>query len=34
VITPEHLAQRLAWGDSFLIEVTQQGVVMYESTNA
>jgi len=31
VITPARLAQRLLWGDSFLKEVTQKGVVLYES---
>jgi hypothetical protein len=25
------LAQRISWGDSFLREVTQQGVILYES---
>lgn len=31
VMTPERLAQRLLWGDSFLKEITEKGVVMYES---
>lgn len=31
VITPERLAQRLIWGNSFLKEITEKGVVMYES---
>ncbi|NPV75199.1 MAG: nucleotidyltransferase domain-containing protein [Anaerolineae bacterium] len=31
VITPERLTQRLLWGDSFLKEITEKGVVMYES---
>jgi predicted nucleotidyltransferase len=34
VYTPENLAQRIAWGDSFLREVTQQGVILYESSDA
>lgn len=34
VYTPERLAQRIAWGDSFLREITTQGVVLYESTDA
>ena len=34
VYTPENLAQRIAWGDSFLREITQQGVILYESTDA
>jgi len=34
VITPERLQQRLEWGDSFLKEITQQGVVLYESPDA
>ena len=33
VHTPENLAQRLDWGDSFLREITHKGKVMYESTN-
>ena len=32
--TPQRLAQRLAWGDSFLKEITEQGIVLYESTDA
>jgi predicted nucleotidyltransferase len=31
VYTPRRLAQRLEWGDSFLKEITQRGVVLYES---
>ncbi len=31
VITPARLAQRLLWGDSFLREITQKGVILYES---
>jgi len=34
VLTPNHLAQRLEWGDSFLREVTQRGKVLYESNHA
>ena len=34
VYTPEKLAQRLAWGDSFLQEITQRGLVLYESTDS
>ncbi len=34
VYTPENLAQRIAWGDSFLREITGQGLVLYESANA
>ncbi len=33
VYTPENLAQRIAWGDSFLREVTEQGLILYESVN-
>jgi predicted nucleotidyltransferase len=28
VYTPEHLAQRLKWGDSFLREIVQRGVTL------
>jgi len=34
VYTPENLAQRIAWGDSFLREITMQGLVLYESPDA
>ena len=34
VYTPERLAQRLEWGDSFLREVTSQGIVLYEASDA
>lgn len=34
VITPQRLAQRLKWGDSFLKEITAKGVVVYESPDA
>jgi predicted nucleotidyltransferase len=30
VRTPERLARRLAWGDWFLREVTEQGIVLHE----
>ena len=33
VYTPQHLAQRLELGDPFLKEITQRGVVLYESTH-
>jgi uncharacterized protein len=31
VCTPQCLAQRLEWGDSFLKEIIQRGVTLYES---
>jgi uncharacterized protein len=31
VITPTRLNQRLKWGDSFLKEIVEKGVVLYES---
>ncbi len=34
VITPERLSERLAWGDSFLKEILEKGVVVYESADA
>jgi len=34
VYTPENLAQRIAWGDSFLREATSQGLVLYESPDS
>lgn len=34
VYSPEVLKQRIEWGDSFLKEVTERGVVLYESANA
>ena len=34
VYTPARLSQRLAWGDSFLREITERGIVLYESANA
>ena len=33
VYTPQRLAQRLIWGDSFLKEIIQKGTVLYESIN-
>ena len=33
VITPQRLKQRLGWGDSFLKEIMQKGVVLYESSD-
>jgi uncharacterized protein len=33
VYTPEHLSQRLAWGDTFLKEIIERGIVLYESTD-
>jgi len=34
VYTPQRLAQRLEWGDSFLHEVVNNGKVLYESPDA
>lgn len=34
VYTPSHLKQRLDWGDSFLKEITDKGIIMYESLDA
>lgn len=34
VITPQQLAERLAWGDSFLKEIVEKGIVVYESADA
>lgn len=31
VYTPQDLAQRLKWGDSFLKEITRRGTTLYES---
>jgi predicted nucleotidyltransferase len=33
VRTPEKLAERLAWGDSFLREIVSKGIVLYEAGN-
>jgi predicted nucleotidyltransferase len=34
VYTPAKLTQRLAWGDSFLREIVDRGVVLYETADA
>jgi uncharacterized protein len=34
VITPQNLAKRIEWGDSFLKEIIRRGAVLYESTDA
>jgi predicted nucleotidyltransferase len=34
VYTPSRLQERLKLGDSFLKEITEKGIVMYESTDA
>jgi predicted nucleotidyltransferase len=34
VYSPDKLKQRISWGDSFLKEITEQGIVMYESADA
>lgn len=34
VYTPENLAKRLAWGDTFLKEIMAMGKVLYESADA
>ena len=34
VYTPSRLAQRLAWGDSFLREIIEKGKILYESPDA
>ena len=34
VYTPQRLAQRLEWGDSFLKEIVAKGRVLYESPDA
>lgn len=34
VITPQRLVQRLSWGDSFLREISEKGIVVYESPDA
>ncbi len=33
VRTPQNLAKRLEWGDSFLKKIIQHGLVLYESTD-
>lgn len=34
VYTPENLEKRIAWGDSFLREITTQGIILYESPDS
>ncbi len=34
VYTPARIDQRIAWGDSFLKEIIERGVVLYESPDA
>lgn len=34
VYTPSHLQQRIQYGDSFLKEITEQGIVVYETSDA
>ncbi|MGD0004696.1 MAG: nucleotidyltransferase domain-containing protein [Anaerolineaceae bacterium] len=34
VCNPQRLAQRLEWGDSFLKEVVNKGVILYEYADA
>lgn len=34
VYTPSHLQQRIKYGDSFLKEITEKGVTVYESPDA
>ena len=34
VCTPQRLTQRLEWGDSFLREIVQHGMTLYESPHA
>jgi len=33
VYTPQRIAQRLKWGDSFLREIIERGIVLYESAD-
>ena len=33
VYRPQRMAQRLEWGDSFLREIIQRGITLYESTH-
>ena len=33
VRTPDHIAQRLAWGDCFTQEILSKGKVLYEATD-
>ena len=34
VYTPQHLAQHLEWGDSFLAEIMRRGITLYESPHS
>jgi uncharacterized protein len=34
VYRPQHIAQRLEWGDSFLKEIIDHGIILYESSHA
>lgn len=34
VYSPARIEQRLAWGDSFLSEIIERGIVLYESPDA
>jgi len=34
VYTPQDMAQRLEWGDSFLKEISRRGITLYESSHA
>jgi predicted nucleotidyltransferase len=34
VYSPDKLEQRLAWEDSFLREITERGIILYESPDA
>ncbi len=34
VLKPEYVAKRLAWGDWFFREVVEQGIVLYDATDA
>ena len=34
VYTPQRVDERLSWGDSFLREILERGIVLYESSNA
>ena len=33
VYTPQHMTQRLEWGDTFLQEIVGRGKILYESTD-
>jgi len=33
VYTPQKLSQRINWGDSFLKEITERGMILYESSD-